>query len=194
MDLDVWEVLDAAFTKPFGIMPFYPGPGVGGHCIPVDPVYLAWKAEKLGFDSQVVWLASKVNRNMPSWVVSKASRILEAQGSSMATGKVVILGVSYKKDVPDCRESPPIYMLEELKGIGANVSYHDPYVAQIRVGDGTMDSEDLDAALASAELVVVATDHSCFDMSDIVSKSKHVLDTRGLTRKLGEHFDNVTLL
>ncbi len=92
------------------------------------------------------------------------------------------------------RESPPIYMLEELKGIGANVSYHDPYVAQIRVGDGTMDSEDLDAALASAELVVVATDHSCFDMSDIVSKSKHVLDTRGLTRKLGEHFDNVTLL
>ena len=194
MNLDVWEVLDAAYTKPFGIMPFYPGPGLGGHCIPVDPVYLAWKAEKLGFDSDVVWLAAKTNREMPQWVVSKVGRLLEKQGSSLTTGKIVILGVSYKKDVPDCRESPPIYMIEQLQEMGSNVSFHDPFVDEIRVGAGKMKSEDLEDALASADIVVLATDHSCYDMRDIVRKSKHVLDTRGMTRKFGEHFENVTLL
>jgi UDP-N-acetyl-D-glucosamine dehydrogenase len=194
MDLDVWEVLDAAFTKPFGIMPFYPGPGVGGHCIPVDPVYLAWKAERHGFDSKVVWLAARTNREMPNWVVGKIERLLEQNGSSMKTGKIVILGVSYKKDIPDCRESPPIFMIEQMQEMGCNVNFHDPFVDEIRVNDGTMQSEDLEESLATADIVVLATDHSCYNMRDIVAKSKHVLDTRGLTRKFGEHFPNVTLL
>lgn len=195
MDLNVWEVLDAANTKPFGIMPFYPGPGVGGHCIPIDPHYLEWKAKELNFNTHFIALAGEINRKMPEFVREKVRRILNAQGLAPGRSNVLVLGASYKKDLGDWRESPAIAVMSYLLEDSVGLTYHDPYVPEIEVAGKTLLSVDLtESAVAAADLVVIVTDHSQIDYVRVVHHAKAVLDTRGITRHLATDSDKVTLL
>jgi UDP-N-acetyl-D-glucosamine dehydrogenase len=185
MGLNVWEVLDAAFTKPFGIMPFYPGPGVGGHCIPIDPHYLEWKAKEYNFNTHFIALAGEINRKMPEFTVEKALRLLAQEGVPVRGAKVLVLGVAYKRDVADHRESPAIEVIRGLKRLGAEVAYHDPLIPSFQDHGLRMESVPLsEDLLASQDLVIVATDHSNFDYGELVRRAKRVLDTRGATRHL----------
>ncbi len=193
MGLNVWEVLDAAFTKPFGIMPFYPGPGVGGHCIPIDPHYLEWKAKEYNFNTHFIALAGEINRKMPEFVVDKTLRLLAEEGIPIKGAKVLVLGVAYKKDIGDYRESPAIRVIQGLRRLGLEVQYHDPHVPRFREHGLEMESVDLTPErLADQDLVVITTDHSAFDYPWILEHAKRVLDTRGVTRHLKN--PKVTLL
>jgi UDP-N-acetyl-D-glucosamine dehydrogenase len=195
MGLDVWEVLEAAFTKPFGIMPFWPGPGVGGHCIPVDPHYLEWKAKELNFNTHFIALAGEINRRMPEFVREKAFRILSKLGVPPSQAKVLVLGVAYKRDLDDYRESPAIAVIRLLQAEGAKVTYHDPYVPSFRVEGLAMASQPLTAELLAAQdLVIIATDHSGIDYAWVVAHSRHVFDTRNATRGVREGRERITLL
>ena len=185
MGLNVWEVLDAAFTKPFGIMPFYPGPGVGGHCIPIDPHYLEWKAKEYNFNTHFIALAGEINRRMPEFTVEKALRLLAQEGVPVRGARVLVLGVAYKRDVADHRESPAIEVIRGLKRLGAEVVYHDPLIPSFQDHGLRMESVPLsEDLLASQDLVIVATDHSNFDYGELVRRANRVLDTRGATRHL----------
>jgi nucleotide sugar dehydrogenase len=194
LDLNVWEVLDAAFTKPFGIMPFYPGPGVGGHCIPLDPHYLEWKAKEVNFNTHFIALAGEINRKMPEFVVTKASRILNQHGLAFSRSNILVLGVSYKKDLDDERESPAIEVIELLQKEGAHVQYHDTYIPHLKHGKLDMESVPLtEEQLKQTDLVVITTEHSHVDYDWLVRKSKAILDTRNATKKVSDK-ENVTLL
>jgi UDP-N-acetyl-D-glucosamine dehydrogenase len=195
MGLSVWEVLDAAFTKPFGIMPFYPGPGVGGHCIPLDPHYLEWKAREFNFNTHFIALAGEINRKMPEFVRQKAARELNRYGKAVSRSKVLALGVSYKRDVGDWRESPAVEVIELLQEDGAEVVYHDPHVPDFRDRGLSMESVPLtDELLAECDLVIVLTDHSGVDYDRVVAGARHVLDTRNACRKVADGRDKITLL
>ncbi len=195
MDLNVWEVLDAANTKPFGIMPFYPGPGVGGHCIPIDPHYLEWKAKEFNFETHFIALAGEINRRMPEFVREKTLRVLNRVGVAPSKAKVLILGVAYKKDLGDWRESPSIRIIENLLRDSVSLDYHDPFVPSIKIRDQEMSSIPLtEAAIADYHLVIIATDHTAIDYVQIVHHSQAVLDTRGITRHLPVESGKVTLL
>ena len=195
MGLNVWEVLDAAFTKPFGIMPFYPGPGVGGHCIPLDPHYLEWKAREFNFNTRFIALAGEINRKMPEFVREKAHRVLNQLGIAPAWAKLLILGVSYKRDLGDVRESPAIEVIKLLQEAGSVLVYHDPYVPAFSEHGVAMDSTPLtDELLAECDLVVIASDHTTIDYSWVVAKANHVLDTRNATRRVETNRDKITLL
>jgi UDP-N-acetyl-D-glucosamine dehydrogenase len=195
MDLNVWEVLDAANTKPFGMMPFYPGPGVGGHCIPLDPHYLEWKAKEYNFNTRFIRLAGEINRSMPEYVVQKATKILNHQGLAMSKAQILCLGVAYKKDVDDWRESPAMQVMQLLKGEGAKIGYYDPYVPYLTLdGHPLISAKDLDRAIAQADLVIITTDHSQIDYGAVISCANAVLDTRGITRKLADPNHKVALL
>ncbi|WP_337844912.1 nucleotide sugar dehydrogenase [Thermus sp.] len=183
MGLNVWEVLDAAFTKPFGIMPFYPGPGVGGHCIPVDPHYLEWKAKEYNFNTHFIALAGEINRKMPEFVREKALRVLNELAVPPSRARILVLGVAYKKDIGDYRESPAIEVIRLLKNDGAEVVYHDPFVPRFTHGGLAMESVPLTPErLSWADLVLIATDHSSLDYPWILQHARKVLDTRGVTR------------
>jgi UDP-N-acetyl-D-glucosamine dehydrogenase len=195
MGLNVWEVLDAAFTKPFGIMPFYPGPGVGGHCIPLDPHYLEWKAREYNFNTRFIALAGEINRRMPEFVREKALRVLNALGVALSRAKILVLGVSYKKDLGDYRESPALEVIKLLQEEGADVVYHDPYVPGFDEHGLVMECVPLtDQLLAECSLVIVATDHACIDFENVVAKAAHVLDTRNATKRVKNNRDKITLL
>ncbi len=195
MDINVWEVLDAANTKPFGIMPFYPGPGVGGHCIPLDPHYLEWKAKEYNFETHFIALAGETNRRMPSFVRHKAWRVLNNMGIALSKAQILVIGAAYKKDLGDCRESPAIAIMQQLCQDGVTVAYHDPYVPEIELYDRPFYSVDLDdETIANADLVIIATDHSDLDYLKIVNQAQAVLDTRGVTRKLTCSREKITLL
>ncbi|HEY9596050.1 MAG TPA: nucleotide sugar dehydrogenase, partial [Cyanophyceae cyanobacterium] len=195
MNLNVWEVLDAANTKPFGIMPFYPGPGVGGHCIPIDPHYLEWKAKEFNFETHFIALAGEINRRMPEFVREKAWRVLNNLGIAPSKATVLLVGVAYKKDLGDWRESPALVIVDGLLQDKANVAYHDPYVPEIKVAGETFRSIELtDEVLTTADLTIIATDHSQIDYGHLVEKAKAVLDTRGITRHLDCDKEKVTLL
>jgi UDP-N-acetyl-D-glucosamine dehydrogenase len=195
MDINVWEVLDAANTKPFGIMPFYPGPGVGGHCIPIDPHYLEWKAKEYNFETHFIALAGDINRKMPEFVREKTCRILNNLGVAPSRSKVLILGVAYKKDLGDWRESPAIHVIENLLKDNVNLSYHDPHVPTMMIGEQMFSSIELtDDVLVNYDLVIITTDHSHVDYAAVVEKSNAVLDTRGITRHLNCEQGKVTLL
>ena len=195
MDLNVWEILDAANTKPFGIMPFYPGPGVGGHCIPLDPHYLEWKAKEYNFNTRFIRLAGEINRAMPEYVVQKASKILNHLGLAMSRAKVLCLGVAYKKDIDDWRESPAMQVMKLLKGEGTQISYYDPHVPYLTLeGSPLISTKDLDRAITQADLVIITTDHSQVDYGSVISRAKAILDTRGITRKLADPDHKVALL
>ncbi len=195
MSLNVWEVLDAAFTKPFGIMPFYPGPGVGGHCIPLDPHYLEWKAREFNFNTRFIALAGEINRRMPEFVREKTRRVLNQLGVAPSRSKILLLGISYKKDLGDFRESPALEVIKLLQEDGANVVYHDPYVPSFEEHGLNMECVKLtDALLEECNLVIVATDHACINYEDVVAKAAHVLDTRNATKRVKNNRDKITLL
>jgi nucleotide sugar dehydrogenase len=192
MGLDVWEVLDAAFTKPFGIMPFYPGPGVGGHCIPVDPHYLAWKARAYGFETRFIGLAGEINRRMPEFVVEKAARILNEDGIAVKGSRILLVGLAYKADIADDRESPALQVLERLLARGADVCYHDRYIPATDIGSRHFESVGLDDALKETDLCIIVTAHRYLDLEAIVAGARRVFDTRNATRRLAA--SNVTFL
>jgi UDP-N-acetyl-D-glucosamine dehydrogenase len=186
MGIDIWEVIDAAATKPFGFQAFYPGPGVGGHCIPVDPFYLSWKAEQLGLSTRFIELAGEVNESMPQYVVQATVRALERNGTAVQGANVLVLGVAYKRDVDDLRESPALTIIETLQQLGARVEYNDPFFATVRSGrkyDLQMESTPLEE-LARFDCVVVVTDHSAYNFGEIVAQSKLVVDSRNATRAI----------
>ncbi len=195
MDLDVWEVLEAAFTKPFGIMPFWPGPGVGGHCIPLDPHYLEWKAKEHNFSTHFVALAGEINRRMPEFVRDKAWRVLNRLGVAPSRAKVLVLGAAYKRDLADARESPAVAVIRLLRKAGADVCYHDPHVPAIADEDLEMESVPLTNGLLEAQdLVIIATDHTDLDYDWVVAHAASVLDTRNATKRVSENRERITLL
>ena len=192
LGISVWEVIDAAATKPFGFMPFYPGPGTGGHCIPCDPLYLSWKAKKLGFSTRMIDLASQVNHCMPHYVVQRVSSVIKAQGTSLNKADILILGVTYKKNVKDLRESPALDLIEELRRRGAHVDYFDPLIPYLKVGG--IDSKRIaltKRALRRYTCVILVTDHTSLDYSFIQSHARLIFDTRRVYRK---RYDNVRML
>jgi UDP-N-acetyl-D-glucosamine dehydrogenase len=185
MNISVWEVIDAASTKPFGYMPFYPGPGVGGHCIPLDPYYLANKAREYDFHTRFIELAAEINERMPYYVVLCIMEALNAQGKSLNGASVLVLGAAYKKDVGDIRESPSLKLLQLLQEKGAELSYNDPYVSNIQLPQDKLSSVTLTKEILSlADCVIIATDHSCYNLEQIVTEAKLVFDARGVTRGL----------
>jgi UDP-N-acetyl-D-glucosamine dehydrogenase len=188
MELDVNEVIDAASTKPFGFMPFQPGPGLGGHCIPIDPYYLTWKARQYEFQTRFIELAGEVNTEMPRYVVQRTMEALNARGKALNGARVLLLGMAYKKDVDDVRESPSVRLVELLQERGAQVCYHDPYgprVPRMRQHQLDMVSVPLtDEALATADAVIVATDHSSVDYARVVERAPLVVDTRNACRAI----------
>jgi len=195
MGLNVWEILDAAFTKPFGIMPFYPGPGVGGHCIPLDPHYLEWKAKEFNFNTHFIALAGEINRKMPEFVRDKAIRVLNKLGKAASRSKILVMGVSYKKDLGDFRESPAIEVIRLLKEEDATVHYHDPFVPDFTEHGLEMESTPLSAELITGcDLVIITADHSSINYDWLVEKAGHVLDTRNATRKVTVGREKITLL
>lgn len=196
MKVDVWEVLHAANTKPFGIMKFMPGPGVGGHCIPLDPHYLEWKARAFNFRTRFIELAGEVNRSMPEFVRDKAARLLNEVAKPLKGSKVVVLGVAYKKDIDDWRESPAIEVLELLKESGAEVCYHDPFVASFSEhGHSWTGVEMTDELISGCDLVVITTSHSQkMDYQKVVDLAPMILDTREATRQCQDPEGKVTHL
>ncbi len=184
LGLDAWEVIEAAATKPFGFMKFTPGPGLGGHCLPVDPLYLSWKLKTLNYNARFIELASEVNTAMPTYWVRKVQDALNGAGKAVNGSRVLVLGVAYKRDVSDLRESPALDILLLLKELGARLAYHDPHVPAFRHDGLEMASAtDLDAALAEADCVVVATDHSAYDWPAVHQRAGLLVDTRATMRR-----------
>ncbi len=179
LGLDVWEIINAAATKPFGFMPFYPGPGLGGHCIPIDPHYLSWKLKMLNYYARFIELAGDINSHMPEWVVERITSLLNDKGKSVKGSKVVILGVAYKKNIKDVRESPALDVMKLLEAQGARVAYNDPFVRSLRWHNGDRNSTKLTAnLLRRSDLTVILTDHTGYDYQWIVKNSRLVFDTR----------------
>jgi UDP-N-acetyl-D-glucosamine dehydrogenase len=198
MGVDVWEVIDAAATKPFGFMPFYPGPGLGGHCIPVDPFYLSWKAREYDFATRFIELAGEVNVAMPYHVVDSIAAALNDHKKSIKGSKILILGVAYKKDVDDLRESPTLKIMEILQKRGADFDYNDPYFPQLHkmrhYDYSNMKSVPLKPETISAyDAIVIATDHTSYDYAAIVDSAKLVVDTRNATRRVSRHRNKIVL-
>ena len=182
LGIDVWEVIAAAKTKPFGYMPFYPGPGLGGHCIPIDPLYLSWKLKSLNFNARFIELADEINTNMPRYVVRKVAEALNEDSKPVRGSKVLILGVAYKADVDDVREAPALDIIQLLMQQGAIVHYHDPYVSSIQFDQVDISSVDHDLSiLESVDCVIIVTDHSYYDWADILNRTNLVVDTRNAT-------------
>lgn len=187
LGVDVWEVIDAAATKPFGFMKFTPGPGLGGHCIPIDPLYLSWKMKSFNYNARFIELASEINTNMPRYVVERIMDALNDRSKALKGSKALILGVAYKPDVDDVRESPALDVIGLLQNKGADVKYHDPYISHIHhEKDGwQMDSvADAMAAVKDADVVVIITNHESYDYEAIVKSAKFVFDSRNATRKI----------
>jgi UDP-N-acetyl-D-glucosamine dehydrogenase len=180
MGIDIWEVVEAASTKPYGFMRFEPGPGMGGHCLPVDPFYLSWRAREFDMATEFIELAGKVNQQMPYHCVEKAQRALNSAGLSVKGSRIALLGVSYKPGVGDTRESPALKIIELLKGLGADVSYHDPHVPSI--GELGLESRALEEATADADLTLIVTAHPGIDYERVAQRARLVLDLRGVTR------------
>lgn len=195
MGLDIWEVVEAAGTKPFGIQTFYPGPGVGGHCIPIDPFYLTWKAREYDFHTRFIELAGEINVEVSYYVVNRVSRALNTENKSLKDAKVFVLGVAYKKDIDDVRESPALKIMELLRKEGANISYHDPFIPVIEPHGGStahLESVPLtDEALAAADCVLILTDHSAVDYERVVEHASVVVDTRNATKDVERNREKI---
>ena len=195
LDIDVWEVIEAAQTKPFGYMAFYPGPGPGGHCIPIDPEYLAWKLNTLNYTARFVQLAQEINFSMPKYVRDLIVDALGGQGKSLEGARLLVLGVTYKPDVGDTRESPALDLIELLTNEGAIVEYNDPYIPILELGKRSLTSVTFEAdILQAADCVVVVTNHSSYDWEMVVGSSRLVIDTRNATRNVSGNTDNVVKL
>lgn len=181
MGINFYEVLEAAKTKPYGFMPFYPGPGVGGHCIPLDPFYLSWKAREYNFFTRFIDLAGEINDLMPHHVVTKVIWALNNEAKALRNARVLVLGVAYKKNIDDSRESPAYAIVKDLLGKGAHVTYHDPYIPTFKVRGKTLESQKLtDDLIKKADCVLILTDHSALDYKKVAQKAKMIVDTRGV--------------
>jgi UDP-N-acetyl-D-glucosamine dehydrogenase len=180
MGIDIWEVIDAAATKPYGFMRFDPGPGMGGHCLPVDPFYLAWRAREFDMSTEFIELAGKINQNMPYHCVQRIERALNEAGKPVNGSRVALIGVSYKAGVGDMREAPAMKMILLLSGLGADLRYHDPYVPELR--DSGLESMELDALLDDCDVAVIVTAHPDVDHGDVVARAPLTVDLRGVTR------------
>jgi UDP-N-acetyl-D-glucosamine dehydrogenase len=195
MGIDVWEVIEAASTKPFGYMPFYPGPGLGGHCIPIDPFYLTWKAREYDMPTRFIELAGEINTQMPYYVVNRVADALNGQQKSIKGATVLILGAAYKKDVDDVRESPTLKLIEILEDKGAEVDYHDPYIPKmphVRKYQYEMQSVNLTPEnLEKYDVVLISTDHSSYDYDNIVTHARLVVDTRNATKGVVHHREKI---
>ncbi|MEX2472009.1 MAG: nucleotide sugar dehydrogenase, partial [Gemmatimonadota bacterium] len=188
LGVDVWEVIDAAATKPFGFMKFTPGPGLGGHCIPIDPHYLSWKMRTLNYKTRFIELASEINSEMPHFVVGKVREALNRNRKSVNGAKILVIGVAYKRDISDVRESPALDVLRLLEADGAEATYHDPYVAELHEEGHELESIDLtEQALSEADAVVILTDHTQFDYRWIAEHAKVLIDGRhAVAREAGD--------
>jgi UDP-N-acetyl-D-glucosamine dehydrogenase len=184
MGINVWEVIDAAATKPFGFMPFYPGPGLGGHCIPIDPFYLSWKTKQSGIEARFIELAGYINGNMPHFVVDKIQNALNENGKAVKGSHVHVAGVAYKRNIDDMRESPALDIILLLRKRGAMVSYSDPYVPELRLDGMVMSSEELISASGKTDCVVIVTDHSDFDYRSLLKSANLIVDTRNAMKGL----------
>ncbi len=197
LGVDVWEVIEAAATKPFGFMKFMPGPGLGGHCIPIDPLYLSWKMKEMNYNARFIELASEINTNMPRYVVSRILDAMNDRGSLLKGSKVLVLGAAYKPNIDDVRESPSLDVIAMLKKKGAVVSYHDPYIPQIhheREG-WSMDSvNDVMKSVQESDAVVIVTNHEAYDYAAILAAAKFIFDTRNALGKLGKDNQKVAKL
>jgi UDP-N-acetyl-D-glucosamine dehydrogenase len=193
LGVDVWEVIDAAATKPFGFMKFTPGPGLGGHCIPIDPLYLSWKLKALNYTARFIELASEINGNMPRYTVSKVQDALNEHGKSLKGSKCLVLGAAYKPDIDDLRESPALDVIGLLDKKGADVRYHDPYIPHLLTHDGVeLDCvPDLMAAVHEADIVVIITNHSSYDYPAILQAARLIFDSRNALGKIAKNHSNV---
>jgi UDP-N-acetyl-D-glucosamine dehydrogenase len=178
MGIDVWEMIDAAATKPFGFMPFYPGPGLGGHCIPIDPFYLSWKSRQAGMEARFIELAGYINGQMPRFVVDKIQSALNERGKPLKGSHIHVLGIAYKRDIDDLRESPALDVMLLLKRRGARLSYSDPFIPRLALEGLDLRSETAETAAAAADCVVIITDHSTFDYGALVERADLIVDTR----------------
>ncbi|MDD3088539.1 MAG: nucleotide sugar dehydrogenase [Candidatus Omnitrophica bacterium] len=195
LGIDVWEVIKAASTKPFGYMPFYPGPGIGGHCIPADPMYLSWKARKVGFKTKMIDLAAVTNRLVPNYVVERIRSILSNQGRKLSLSRVLVVGVTYKKDVNDLRESPALDIINALEKAGTKVSFTDPYIPSLDLPDIRIKGSRLNAELVRRQdLVLIAADHTGLNYRMIAAKAKCIFDTRAIFEALGIKGKNIIKL
>jgi UDP-N-acetyl-D-glucosamine dehydrogenase len=183
MGVNIWEVIEAAATKPFGFMPFYPGPGLGGHCIPIDPFYLSWKTKQAGIEARFIELAGYINGQMPHFVVDKIQNALNDHHKPLNGSRIHILGVAYKRDIDDVRESPALDIIHLLMRRGADVTYSDPYVPCLRIDDKELFSKEAEGILAEADCVVIVTDHSSLDYAAVVDKSRLIVDTRNALKR-----------
>lgn len=195
LKIDIWEITDAAKTKPYGYMPFYPGPGVGGHCIPVDPLYLSWKAKIHGFETKFIDLASSVNKAMPRYVVEKLERILSNKKKRIKNTKILVIGIAYKKDVKDLRESPAIDIIKLLQKKSARVSYYDPHFPYLRINGLDMEPVEIDKiTLKKFDCVLIVTDHTDIDYRFLADNSRLIFDTRNIFNRLGIRERNIIRL
>jgi UDP-N-acetyl-D-glucosamine dehydrogenase len=184
MGIDVWEVIDAAKTKPYGFMPFYPGPGLGGHCIPLDPFYLEWKAKEYDYHTRLIETSGEINDSMPEFVLDNVMKILNKNKKALNGAKVLVLGVAYKNDIDDYRESPAFKVIELLEKNGADLMINDPYCPVSKYKDKTYNSVDWTEVIDDSDIVVITTNHSCYDYEAIVAKAKVVYDTRNATKNV----------
>jgi UDP-N-acetyl-D-glucosamine dehydrogenase len=178
MNINVWEVIDAAATKPFGFMPFYPGPGLGGHCIPIDPFYLSWKTKQAGIEARFIELAGYINGQMPHFVVDKIQNALNDHTKPLKGSRIHVLGVAYKRDIDDVRESPALDIIHLLGLRGARISYSDPFVAHLNTDGISLTAVDLETGARAADCSVIVTDHKAFDYARVVELSPLIVDTR----------------
>jgi UDP-N-acetyl-D-glucosamine dehydrogenase len=190
LELDVWEIIDAASTKPFGFMPFYPGPGLGGHCIPLDPHYLAWKLKTLDYRARFIELADDINTSMPHHVVNRVTDVLNEVSKSVKGSKLLVLGVAYKPDTNDLRESPALEVMRLLQMKGGDVSFHDPYITHVEMPNLTY-TELSDSILQWADCVIITTHHSVYDYAWVVQHAKSIVDTRNATRAVHHHREKI---
>jgi len=196
MGIDIWEVVDAASTKPFGFQAFYPGPGLGGHCIPIDPYYLTWRAKEVGLPTRFIELAGEVNHNMPEYVVQRVALALNQRSKSVNNARILVLGLAYKPNIDDVRESPSFELIEKLAALGAKVDYNDPHVPRTHhmrhFGDLNMTSVELTAkSLASYDCVLIATHHAAYDWQMIADHAKLIVDSRGVMRHVAGRRDHI---
>lgn len=183
MNINVWEVIDAAATKPFGFMPFYPGPGLGGHCIPIDPFYLSWKSKEAGIEARFIELAGYINGHMPEFVVEKIQNALNDASKPVRGSHIHVLGVAYKRDIDDVRESPALDIILLLQRRGAHITYSDPHVSRIHSDGATLEAQEMFANVSAADCVVIVTDHSGIDYGKVIERSKLIVDTRNALKK-----------
>lgn len=195
LGLDVWEIIDAAATKPFGFMRFTPGPGLGGHCIPIDPLYLSWKLRALNYTARFIDLASEINTGMPRYVVNKVQDALNEQSLPLKNSKILVVGVAYKPDVDDIRESPALDVIGLLGQKGADVSYHDPFIPRINHDDWSLESvHDLDGSVKNSDCVVIITNHSVYDYRKLLENAALIVDTRNALGEVGKRDRRVVRL